>query len=214
MTSAKPVQVIEVFADIWCPFTHVGLKLAARQLRDRGRQDMAIRVRSWPLEWVNGRPLDPTATLDHVNELRDQVSADLFVGFDASRFPHSTVPVLALVAHAYRADPELGQALSFEVREWFFERGLDVSDPDTLTAIARSFGLGAPDPDDYIAVVTDWKEGDRRGVEGSPHFFCAGVSVFCPSLQISKNPQSGDRTIDTNLNRLQAFLDRCLLPEA
>ena len=206
--------MIEVFADIWCPFTHVGLKLVAGQLRERGRQDVTIRVRSWPLEWVNGRPMDPNATLDHINELRDHVSTEFFVGFDASRFPHSTVPVLALVAHAYTADLELGQALSFEVRDWLFERGLDVSEPDTLSAIARSFELGTPDPDDYATVVSDWKEGRRRHVAGSPHFFCAGTSVFCPSLQISKNPQSGSRTVQTNLSRLQAFLDRCLSAEA
>jgi predicted DsbA family dithiol-disulfide isomerase len=214
LTSVKRVQVIEVFADIWCPFTHVGLKIVAGQLRDRGRQDVMIRVRPWPLEWVNGRPMDPKATLDHVNELRDHVSTEFFVGFDASRFPHSTVPVLALVAHAYAAELKLGQALSFEVRDWLFERGLDVSEPDTLAAIARSFGLGTPDPDDYAIVVSEWKEGRRRDVAGSPHFFCAETSVFCPSLQISKNPQSGGRTIQTNLSRLQAFLDRCLSTEA
>jgi predicted DsbA family dithiol-disulfide isomerase len=206
--------VIEVFADIWCPFTHVGLKLVAGQLRDRDRQDVTIWVRSWPLEWVNGRPMDPNATLDHINELRDQVSTEFFVGFDASRFPHSTVPVLALVAHAYTAELTLGQAVSFEVREWLFERGLDVSEPDTLAAIARSFGLGTPDPDDFATVVSEWKEGRRRHVAGSPHFFCAGTNVFCPSLEISKNSQSGGRTIQTNLSRLQAFLDRCLSTEA
>jgi hypothetical protein len=42
--------------------------------------------------------MDPNATLDHINELRDHVSTEFFVGFDASRFPHSTLPVLALVA--------------------------------------------------------------------------------------------------------------------
>jgi hypothetical protein len=202
--------VIEVFADIWCPFTHVGLKLVAGQLRDRGRQDVTIRVRSWPLEWVNGRPMDPNATLDHINELRHHVSTELFVGFDSSKFPHSTVPVLALVAHAYTAELKLGQALSLEVRDSLFERGLDISEPDTLATIARSFGLGPPDPDDYATVVSEWKEGRRRQVAGSPHFFCAGANVFCPSLQISKNPQSGGRTIQTNFSRLQAFLDRCL----
>lgn len=214
MTSVKPVQVIEVFADIWCPFTHVGLKLVAGQLRERGREDVGIRVRSWPLEWVNGRPMDPNATLDHINELRGHVASELFVGFDASSFPHSTVPVLALVACAYRAELKMGQALSFEVRDWLFERGLDVSEPDTLADLSRSFGLGLPDPDDYATVVSDWKEGRRRDVAGSPHFFCAGTSVFCPSLQISKNPLSGDTTIQTNLSRLQAFLDRCLSMEA
>jgi predicted DsbA family dithiol-disulfide isomerase len=213
LTSAKSVQVIEVFADIWCPFTHIGLKLVAGQLRKRGRQDVTIWVRSWPLEWVNGQPMDPSATLDHINEIRVQVSTEVFVGFQASRFPHSTIPVLALVAHAYRADRELGQVLSLEVRDRLFERGLDVSDRDTLVAMAKSFGLDPPDPDDYGTVVSDWKEGRRRGVAGSPHFFCAGMSVFCPSLDISESAQSEGRTIHTNISRLQGFLDGCLSRE-
>jgi hypothetical protein len=210
MTSAKPAHVIEVFADIWCPFTHVGLKVVAEQLGGRKRQDPGIWVRSWPLEWVNGRPMDPKVALDHAIELRDQVSSDLFVGFDASKFPRSTIPVLALVARAYHADLELGQSMSFEVRDWLFERGLDVTDPDSLTAIAKSFGLSAPDPDDYGTVVADWKEGRGRSVAGSPHFFCAGLSVFCPSLDISKGPRGEGQTIHKNLSRLRAFLDECL----
>jgi predicted DsbA family dithiol-disulfide isomerase len=210
LTSAQGSPVIEVFADIWCPFTHVGLKLLAGQLGERGRQDVTIRVRSWPLEWVNGRPMDPQATLDHIHELRDQVPTALFAGFDPSTVPRSTVSDLALVARAYGADPALGQALSFEVRDWLFERGLDVSEPDTLSALAQSSGLGPPDPDDYGAVVSDWKDGRRRDVAGSPHFFCAGMSVFCPSLDISRHPRSGDMTIRTNLSRLEAFLDGCL----
>jgi 2-hydroxychromene-2-carboxylate isomerase len=213
MTPASTIQAIEVFADIWCPFTHVGLKLVAEHLRERNRPDVKIRVRSWPLEWVNGRPMDPNATLDHINELRDQVSTDLFGGFDISTFPHSTVPVLALAAQAYRADLELGQSLSLEVRDALFERGVDVSDPDKLTPIAKSFGLTAPDPDDYGSVVTDWKEGRHRNVAGSPHFFGGGMSVFCPSLEISKAPRGGGRTIHTNLTRLQGFLDSCLSTE-
>jgi hypothetical protein len=133
------------------------------------------------------------------------VSTELFVGFDASKFPNSTVPVLALVAHAYTAELKQGQALSLEVRDSLFERGLDVSEPDTLAAIARSFELGPPDPDELATIVSEWKEGRRRHVAGSPHFFCAGANIFCPSLQISKNPQSGAMTIQTNLSRLQAF---------
>jgi hypothetical protein len=214
MTSAKTVQTIEVFADIWCPFTHVGLKLVAEQLQERERQDVRLWVRSWPLEWVNGRPMDPNATLHHIDEIRNQLSSDVFVGFDASRFPHSTVPVLALVAEAYRADLELGQSVSYEVRDQLFERGIDVSEHEALTAIEESFGLGAPDPDDYGTVVADWKEGRRRAVIGSPHFFCAGMSVFCPSLTISKDPRTESRTIETNLSRLQEFLDRCLSTDA
>lgn len=199
-----------MFADIWCPFTHVGLRLVDEQLRQRGREDVIIRVRAWPLEWVNGRRMNPHKALEHVNELRLQVADDLFTGFDVSAFPTSTVPVLALVARAYGRDPGLGRALSFGARDWLFERGLDVSEPGVLADLADSFGVDLPEPDDYATVVSDWKEGRSRGVVGSPHFFCGKLDVFCPSLNIAKDPDTQSPTIRTNLNRLEEFLDGCL----
>ena len=49
---------IEVFADIWCPFTHVGLRALAEERAHRGRTDVTLWVRAWPLELVNGAPMD------------------------------------------------------------------------------------------------------------------------------------------------------------
>src|SRR3954464_13451066 len=50
-----PVR-IEVFADVACPFTHVGLcRLVAR--RRESNSDAVLWVRAWPLELVNGEPL-------------------------------------------------------------------------------------------------------------------------------------------------------------
>jgi hypothetical protein len=210
MEQPKPAQVIEVFADIWCPFTHAGLKAVAEQRQVKGREDVRIWVRSWPLEWVNGRAMDPNAALHHVKELREQVSPELFSGLDASRFPRTTLPVLALVAKAYKAGPEVGESLSFELRDSLFEHGRDVADPEAVMDMAASFGLNPPDPDDYATVVAEWKEGRRRGVLGSPHFFCGASSVFCPSLDISSKPLGGGKVIRRNLGRLAAFLDECL----
>jgi hypothetical protein len=205
----KPGPVLEVFADIWCPFTHAGLKAVAEQRQLRGREDARIWVRSWPLEWVNGRAMDPSAALDHAQELREQVSPELFSGLDASSFPRTTLPVLALVARAYKVGPGVGELLSFRVRDALFERGRDVADPETLIEMAALFELSAPDPDDYATVVAEWKEGRVRGVLGSPHFFCGASSVFCPSLEISNKPGGGGKAIRRNLGRLGAFLDAC-----
>src|SRR5579872_6118416 len=115
--------IIEVFADIWCPFTHVGLHAFRDQLVERHRGDARVSVRSWPLEWVNGRPMDPASSLEHVLELREQVAPYLFVGFDGSRFPRTTIPALALAAEGYRAGWRVGECLSFELREALFDRG-------------------------------------------------------------------------------------------
>ncbi len=213
MRSEHPPQVIEVFADIWCPFTHIGLKAVADQLRTSGRQDVRIWVRAWPLEWVNGRAMDPMAALNHAQELREQVSPELFSRFDTSRFPRSTIPLLAAAAQAYRLGLDIGELFSFEVRDSLFEQGEDVSDPDVLRRIAKDFGLADPDPDDYATVVAEWKEGRDRGVLGSPHFFCAGSSLFCPSLNISKTATGEGKVIQRNVNRLGAFLHECLTEE-
>ena len=60
MSTSGPVM--EVFADIWCPFAHVGLQTIYEQRARNGRADVAIWVRAWPLELVNGAPLDPSVT--------------------------------------------------------------------------------------------------------------------------------------------------------
>ena len=207
MNSAGPV--LEVFADIWCPFAHVGLQTVHEQRARTGRTDVAIWVRAWPLELVNGAPLDAPVTLEHANELREQVAPNLFRHFDLSRFPGSTLDALSLANRAYRTDPEVGERVSFALRDALFEYGRDISDRSTLELLARDLGVVMPDESDYAGVMADWHEGQRRGVLGSPHFFCGDDDVFCPSLDITKGPVKGV-SIVKDASRLTAFLARCL----
>ena len=207
--TASPV--IEVFADVWCPFTHVGLHAVDEHRRRTGRADVAIVVRAWPLELVNGAPLDPAAALAHAVELRDQVAPGLFAGIGSGRFPSSTLEPLALAARAYRTGPRAGERVSFALRDALFEEGLDVSDPAVLEQIAEGAGVAMPDDADRAAVLDDWAEGRRRGVQGSPHFFCGDVEAFCPSLRITKDPVHG-ASIEMDRSRLTEFLDRCFGP--
>jgi hypothetical protein len=58
-------------------------------------------------------------------------------------------------------------------------------------------------------VRADWHEGRRRGVLGSPHFFCGGTDVFCPTLDITKDPVEG-LSVVRDVLRLTAFVERCL----
>jgi hypothetical protein len=69
-----------------------------------GRDDVVLRVRAWPLELVNGEPLDPTITAEHVDDLRTQVASDLFAHFDPDHFPRTSLRALAVAAVAYRRD--------------------------------------------------------------------------------------------------------------
>jgi predicted DsbA family dithiol-disulfide isomerase len=201
--------VIEVFADIWCPFAHVGLRAVAEHRARTGRTDVPIRVRAWPLELVNGAPLDPEVTREHAEDLRDQVAPDLFAHFDVDRFPRSTLDALALANRAYRTDMQVGERVSFALRDALFEEGRDISDPVTLEYLAHDLGVVMPDESDRAAVLADWDEGRRRGVRGSPHFFCGDTDVFCPTLDISKDPVEG-LSVVRDVTRLTAFVERCL----
>jgi hypothetical protein len=74
--------------------------------------------------------------------------------------------------------------VSLAQRDALFEQGLDVGDPKVLERIARDHGLEAGAVD-LSRVPADHEEGVRRGVIGSPHFFTAAGSFFCPALDIS-----------------------------
>ena len=201
--------IIEVFADIWCPFAHVGLRAIAAQRIARGRDDLPMIVHAWPLEFVNGAPMNPDKTEEHIHHLREQVVPDLFIGFNRSTFPTTTVPALALVARAYRMDATTGEQMSFVVRDALFEEGRDISDRAVLADLAQRFGIGLPDDADVQSVTADWHEGQQRGVIGSPHFFCGDVQAFCPSLDISRDPEHGMKIL-IDRSGINNFLDRCL----
>ena len=201
--------IVEVYADIWCPFAHVGLRAIAEQRANVSRGDLAIRVRAWPLELVNGGPLDPTVTWEHAEDLREQVAPNLFRHLDVDRFPSSTLGALALANRAYRTDLQSGERLSFALRNALFEEGRDISDPVVIEQLAHEFGVVVPDESDSAAVMADFHDGQRRGVLGSPHFFCGDDDVFCPSLDINEDPVEGV-SIVRDVSRLTEFLERCL----
>ena len=196
------MKVIEVFADIWCPFAHVGLHCAVERRAQLKREDAVLHVRAWPLELVNKAPLDPKTTARHVQELRTQVAPDLFVGFDQNHFPTTTLPVLAWVHAAYEMDMKRGETVSLALRNALFEDGVDISDPDALSDIFRAEGVELSDAPEEQVVLADWREGKDRGVKGSPHFFCGGADAFCPSLDIFK-----DGTGHLEVKRNMAVLD-------
>jgi len=200
--------VIEVYADIWCPFTHVGLRTVVRRRTELGRGDLAIRVRSWPLELVNGAPMDVESTAAHIAELREQVAPDLFSGFDPRTFPRTTLPALGLAAQAYKEDGETGEAVSLALRDALFEEGRDISRPDVLAELARAHGIERGDLAEASDVATEWHEGEARGVRGSPHFFCGSHDAFCPSLVIERGPD-GTVHLERNVEALDAFLQIC-----
>lgn len=190
--------MIEVFADVVCPFAHVGLHRWVARRAELRRPDVLLRVRAWPLEVINGAPMDPGAVDHKVHELQGQVAPDLFTRFDAGRFPTTSLPALALTNAAYRiGGPATGEAMALHLRHLLWDEGVDVAQPDVLATAARQLGVEPATPADHEAALADLAEGRERGVVGSPHFFTPdGGSVFCPSLDIARAGDHLDIHVD------------------
>lgn len=201
------MATIEVFADIGCPFAHISLRRLAARRTEIGRDDVRFHVRAWPLELVNGTPMDPEFIAEEIDELRPQVAPDLFTGFRAAAFPASSLPALALEAAAYAADPVVGERVSLELRDRLFERSEDVGDPAVLCEVAEAHGI-AFDPDDLSAPARDHREGVERGVVGSPHFFTPTDSFFCPVLDVRRDADD-HLVVDVDDEGVESFLAAC-----
>ena len=190
------MKVLEVFADVACPFTHAGLRRFEAYRQQHGKTEPVLRVRAWPLELVNGEALDGPSLVPKIEALRADVAPDLFAGFDEHHFPATTLPALAAEAAAYRQGLGVGERFSLAVRHALFEDGLDVSDPDVLRSLREAHGVLEPTRADRTAVRNDFTEGKRRDVSGSPHFFTADGDFFCPSLEIEHDDDGYEVSFD------------------
>lgn len=199
-----------MFADVVCPFAHVGLRRILAERSRRGGDGETIVVRAWPLELVNGEAVSRDLIAEEVDELRRQVAPDLFAGFDPAVFPETAIPALGLAARAYGVGARTGEEVSLALRTALFEEGRDISERAVLRDIAEAHEVpaaGADAIEDDEAVRAEWEEGRRRGVEGSPHFFAGGRDFFCPSLNITR--VDGHLRVRFDEAGLQDFLNAC-----
>jgi predicted DsbA family dithiol-disulfide isomerase len=205
MTESRPT--VTVFADVGGPFAHIGLRRFVRRRHDRGRDDVVLRIRAWPLELVNGSPLDAAFVAEEIVDIRAQVTPDLFGGFVKSAFPQTSIPALALTAAAYRKDLATGEAVGLGLRDALFEEGRDVADPMVLGDMAAHHGIDVTD-DDVTAVDADHADGVALGVVGSPYFISDAGGFFCPSLDVGRDMR-GHLRITAEPQEFEAFLDTC-----
>ena len=201
------MTVIEVFADVACPFTHVGLRRLVERRAALGRDDVHLLVRAWPLEIVNGKPLDPAFIYEEVVDIRQQVAPDLFAHYREEALPSSSMPALALTAAAYRHSAATGERVALRLRALLFEEGVDIADPAVLESVAAEHGIAAPF-DDVSPVTADHAEGVVRGVIGSPHFFTGGDGFFCPSLDVTRDA-AGALHVKVDSTAFEAFVATC-----
>jgi predicted DsbA family dithiol-disulfide isomerase len=207
-SSVTPTRTtVEVFADVTCPFAHVGLRRFVARRAAFGIERPILNVRAWPLEFVNGELLERELVAQHVDELRNQVAPDLFQGFDPDVLPMSSMPAFKLVAAAYEVSDVTGERVSLQVRDALFEHGRDISDPDVLRELAVRAGIPAQSRSAEQIVLRDYEEGRRRGVRGSPEFFLDGRGWYCPSLHIEN--VDGTLRIEPDLEAVESFLTAC-----
>ena len=196
---------IEVFADVVCPFTHVGLR-RLREVRAQRHGKMPISVHAWPLEYVNGQPVDRHLVAHEIAALQASVAPECFTGFDSASWPASSIPAFGLVANAYPREDATGEAITFAVRDALFEQGLDIADVEVLRHIGAPFGVAPMGPAAAEAAARrDLERGRNRLVRGSPHFFVGDRNWFCPGLNITKRGEVLD--IDIAENTMQEFYD-------
>jgi predicted DsbA family dithiol-disulfide isomerase len=201
------MTVIEVFADVACPFTHVGLRRFVERRDESGRPDVVLWVRAWPLEVVNGHPLDPRFIAEEIDEIREQVAPQLFEGFAEHSFPATSLPALTLAAAAYEHDPAVGERVSLVLRDLLFEEGVDIADVDVLGRLATEHGVRV-DLTDARPVLEEHAEGVARGVVGSPHFFTPGGAFFCPALDVHRDA-GGHLRITSDPPGFERFVTAC-----
>ena len=178
---------VEVFADITCPFTHVGLKRVIEHVSILDHP-VDVVVRAWPLEWVNGSALDVDPVQVKAAALSEQLGVDDFAGLRPDHWPSTTLPALELAAAAYGVDAATGMAVSLALRVALFEQGRDVGDLNVLAEIAAEHGVTPHD--ESIAVRADYEDGLARGVSGSPHFWVGDTNFFCPALDLGHDAEN------------------------
>ena len=208
--SVGSAKYIEVFADVGCPFTHVGLLRFVESREERARQDVRLRVRSWPLEIVNGEPMSGSFIAEEVAEICEQVSG-YFDGFDGTAFPSSSLGAMALASVAGSVDVAVGESVSLELRDLLFEHNTDVSDPEVLEAVAKRWSVPFDTADSELhrqIVLEEHREGVARGVTGSPHFFTSSGDFFCPALAVGRD-ESGHLRVTTDPGGFGRFLEAC-----
>lgn len=200
--------IVEVYADVWCPFAYVGLH-EVLDARDALGASVPVVVRAWPLEKVNGSPLNAHDVLEEAAELRAQVAPELFRGVREESFPTTMLRALGLASAAYQAGLDVGERVSMALRYALFEDGADVSDRAVLGAIAADHGLRLPSDEEAETLVdAEYAAGRARSVLGSPHFFAGSADVFCPSLHLARDP-SGLRA-ELDRHRLRSWLAEAL----
>lgn len=195
---APPVAAgtVQVWSDLLCPFTYVGL-LRLRRARERLGLDGVVRLehRTFPLELFNGphprRGTDTEAV--GLGQIEPEAEFRVWTAAD-DLYPH-TVLLAAESVHAANAQSlEAGEALDLALRRAFWTRSRSISHRQVILEEAGGLPDGLLDVTVLAAALDD---GRHRGdvmrdfavartdaVAGSPTFRLGdGSAVSNPGIQ-------------------------------
>ena len=180
--------MLTVFSDLHCPWAYV-FSIRLRRAR-AGVGQPPVAWRCWPLELVNERGT-PWDSLSQEIPVLTQLEPDHFAPPRRETWPSTLLPAMeALKVAGELGGPQAADRFDEVARRAFFLDRRDLSIRPTLLDLAAGAGLDreafqvAFDGGGHRrGVIADWQEGQRRGVEGSPHAFLPdGSAVFNPGI--------------------------------
>lgn len=180
-----------VFADLGCPWAHVGVHRLWDARRRAGLEDrVRFDVRAFPLELVNERPT-PFAGLQlevpPLSELAPDAGWELWSAAPTT-WPVTMLPAMEAVEAAKEQGLEASEHLDVELRRAFFGASRCISMRPVILEVAT--GCGRVDADALAEALDDGRArrplldgywSAAEAVQGSPH-------VFAPDGSSSHNP--------------------------
>ena len=205
-TTDRTQSLVEVFADVRCPFAHVGLRRFMQRRHDEGRDDVGLWVRAWPLEIVNDAPLDPATVARGVDALRRGVAPELFAGFNIDTFARTSLPALRLAAAAYQDGIESGERVSWRCATPSSSTARTSPNPMSWATshggAASAPGRAASAPSSPTGVT-----GASAASSGRHTSTPTAANWFCPALHVGHDDERLDVALDRN--GFNEFTQRC-----
>lgn len=194
-TTKAPTRLgVDIWLDVACPWCIVGERRFEKVLDALPfKDDVDVRYHSFQLdpnaperssmkqpEYLASRGMDPARFADSLKHL-EQMGAPLGIAFDqANAIPSNTFTAHRLIQAAGPAGVQ--QAVTDALFSAYFEKGLDVGDPEVLRSVAGGAGLPSDvveqvlaDPTAYRAEVDgDIRQASEFGITGVPFYVFDG----------------------------------------
>jgi predicted DsbA family dithiol-disulfide isomerase len=188
---------IQVWSDLLCPFSYVGL-LRLRRARARRGLDGAVRLehRVFPLELFNGphprRGTDTEAV--GLGQIEPEAEFRVWTATN-DLYPHTVLLAAEAVRAAAAQGPAAAEELDLALRRAFWTQSRSIAHRQVILEVAGELPAGTLDVAALAAaldsgrhrvdVMTDYAIAQTDAIAGSPTFrFPDGTAVSNPGIQV------------------------------